>query len=84
VHVKTTGRLSVAEFGTMLNACIAGIGIARVKGIGVRHLIEQGTLVELLPEWLGESFPLHALYPSRRLPAAKVRAFVDFVSERTR
>jgi DNA-binding transcriptional LysR family regulator len=53
-----------------------------VKAIGVRHLIEQGTLVELLPEWLGEKFSLHALYPSRRLPAAKVHAFVDFVSER--
>ena len=79
IEVRTTGRLMVAEFGTLLGACLEGVGIARVKAIGVRHLIEQGALVELLPDWLGDSFPLYALYPSRHLPAAKVRAFIDFV-----
>jgi DNA-binding transcriptional LysR family regulator len=82
VHVRTTGRLMVAEFGTMLGACLEGVGIARVKAIGVRHLIEQGALVELLTDWRGESFPLYALYPSRHLPAAKVRAFIDFIQSR--
>jgi DNA-binding transcriptional LysR family regulator len=82
VQVKTTGRLMVAEFGTMLGACLGGFGIARVKAIGVRSFIEQGALVELLSDWLGESFPLYALYPSGHLPAAKVRAFIDFVQSR--
>lgn len=27
----------------------------------------------------GETFPLYAFYPSRHLPAAKVRALIDFV-----
>ena len=82
VQVKTAGRLMVAEFGTMLGACLGGFGIARVKAIGVRSFIEQGALVELLSDWLGESFPLYALYPSGHLPAAKVRAFIDFVQSR--
>ena len=82
VHVKTSGRLMVAEFGTMLGACLGGVGIARVKAIGVQHLLQQGALVEILPDWHGESYPLHALYPSRHLPAAKVRAFIDFVRAR--
>jgi DNA-binding transcriptional LysR family regulator len=79
VDVRTTGRLMVTEFGTMLGACLDGVGIARIKAIGVQHLIRQGALVEVLPDWLGESFPLYALYPSRHLPPAKVRAFIDFV-----
>jgi DNA-binding transcriptional LysR family regulator len=70
------------EFGTMLGACLGGVGIARVKAIGVQHLIQQGSLVELLPDWRGEIYPLYALYPSRHLPAAKVRAFIDFVRSR--
>jgi DNA-binding transcriptional LysR family regulator len=82
VDVKTTGRLMVAEFGTMLGACLEGVGIARVKAIGIQHLIEQGALVEVLTDWRGDSFPLYALYPSRHLPAAKVRAFIDFVQAR--
>jgi DNA-binding transcriptional LysR family regulator len=79
VQIKIAGRLMVAEFGTMLGACLGGSGIARVKAIGVRNLIRQGALVEVLSDWLGESFPLYALYPSGHLPAAKVRAFIDFV-----
>src|SRR3984893_19056235 len=79
VEVRTSGRLMVTEFGTMLGACLQGVGIARVKAIGVRHLIEEGAVVDLLPAWLGDTFPLYALYPSRHLPAAKVRAFIDFL-----
>lgn len=82
VQVRTRGRLMVAEFGTMLGACLQGVGIARVKAIGVQPLIEQGALVELLGDWLGESFPLYALYPAGHLPAAKTRAFIDFVQAR--
>jgi DNA-binding transcriptional LysR family regulator len=82
VGVPTSGRLMVTEFGTMLGACLQGVGIARVKAIGVRHLVEEGALVELLPDWVGDTFPLYALYPSRHLPAAKVRTFIDFVQAR--
>jgi DNA-binding transcriptional LysR family regulator len=82
VQVKVSGRLMVAEFGTMLGACVDGVGIARVKAIGVQHLIREGALVEILADWPGERFPLYALYPSRHLPAAKVRAFIDFVQSR--
>lgn len=84
VLAKTTGRLSVTEAGTMLAACLAGGGIARFKANGVRDLIARGRLVELLPEWPGEGFALYALYPSRHLPAAKVRVFIDFVVESLR
>jgi DNA-binding transcriptional LysR family regulator len=44
--------------------------------IGVQALIGRGDLVDLFPDWPGETFPLYALYPSRHLPAAKVRAFI--------
>jgi DNA-binding transcriptional LysR family regulator len=81
VSVKTAGRLVVTEFGTMLGACLGGVGIARVKSTGVEDLLDEGVLIELFPDWQGETFPLHALYPSRHLPAAKVRAFIDFVAE---
>ena len=43
--------------------------------------IQKGELVELLTDFTGEIFPLYALYPSRHLPAAKVKAFIDFVEE---
>ena len=82
VRIKTKSRLVVDEFGTMLNTCLAGTGIVRIKAIGIQHLLDGGDLIELVPDWRGESFALQVFRPSRQLPPAKVRAFVDFVRRR--
>jgi DNA-binding transcriptional LysR family regulator len=76
--VKTSGALMLTDVGTMINECVAGTGIAQVLGIGVQPLLESGRLIELFPDWPGETFPLYALHPSRHHPPAKVRAFIEF------
>jgi DNA-binding transcriptional LysR family regulator len=81
MQVETTGRLTLTDVDTMVGACIAGTGIAQVLALGVEHLIANGALIELFPEWPGETFPLHAIRPSRRLPPAAVEAFLDFCRE---
>jgi DNA-binding transcriptional LysR family regulator len=81
VPVETNGPLLVTDVGTMLSACLAGAGIAQVMALGIQHLLDSGQLTEVYPDWPGETFPLHIVYPSRRHPAAKVRAFVDFCDE---
>jgi len=79
--VVTRGRLLLADVGTMIGVCVAGVGIAQVMELGIHDMLADGRLVELFPEWPDETFPLFALYPSRSLPPAKLRAFLDFVSE---
>ncbi len=79
-RVETAGQLHLTDGWTMLGACLAGAGIARFKATGVQELIRDGKLVELLPDYAGDRYALYALYPSRHLPAAKVRAFIDFVT----
>ena len=81
LQVETTGRLTLTDADTMVGACVAGAGIAQVLALGVEHLIANGALIELFPEWPGETFPLHAIRPSRRLPPAAVEAFLDFCGE---
>lgn len=76
--VKPLSRLMVSDVGAMLSSCEAGVGIAQIMQLGSKHLIAEGKLVELFPDWPGEMFPLHALFPSRQLRAAKVRSFIDF------
>jgi DNA-binding transcriptional LysR family regulator len=76
--VETTGPLLVTDVGTMLGACIAGAGVAQVMALGVQDALRDGRLVELFPDWPGETFPLYALHPSRHHPPAKVREFIDF------
>ena len=79
--LRVKGRLLVSDSGTLLGACEAGAGIAQNLEIGCEHLLRSGRLIELFPGWSDERFPLHAIFPSRLHRAAKVRAFIDFVSE---
>lgn len=81
VVVPTDGRLLVSEVGTILGTCLAGVGVAQIKAVGIQSQLASGELVDLFPDWPDETLPLYALYPSRHLPAAKVRAFIDFVLE---
>jgi DNA-binding transcriptional LysR family regulator len=79
--LRVKGRLLVSDSGTLVSACEAGAGIAQILEIGCEHLLRSGRLIELFPGWSDERFPLHAIYPSRLHRAAKVRAFMDFISE---
>jgi DNA-binding transcriptional LysR family regulator len=79
--VETTGRLTLTDVDTMVGACVAGVGVAQVLALGVQDLLASGALVELFPDWPGETFPLYAIRPSRRLPPAAVEAFLEFCWE---
>ncbi|MET0791397.1 MAG: LysR family transcriptional regulator [Polyangiaceae bacterium] len=80
IAVPSSGRLLVTEVGTILGSCLAGIGIGQIKALGIQEQLDKGQLIDLFPNYPDERFPLYALYPSRHLPAAKVRAFIDFVT----
>lgn len=79
--VVTKGPLLLTDVNTMLTTCLAGAGIAQVMALGVTGYLDTGQLQELFPDWPGEVFPLYAIHPSRKNPAARVRAFIDFCLE---
>jgi len=81
ILVDTRGRLTVNDPGALLNACLAGSGIAQMLLLGAEYLIDEGRLVNLFPEWSDERYPFYAYYPSRHHMPAKTRAFLDFVIE---
>jgi DNA-binding transcriptional LysR family regulator len=80
VTVPVKGRLILNDAATHLALCVAGYGVAQVFELGITQLLEDDVLVNLFPDWADELFPLYALYPSRILPPAKIRAFLDFVA----
>ena len=82
VPVTTRGPLLVTDAGTLISACVGGAGLAQMMSLGVvQDLIARKKLVQVLPDWADERFPLYAFYPSRHHPAGKVRAFIDFCLE---
>ncbi|AXF16459.1 LysR family transcriptional regulator [Paraburkholderia caledonica] len=83
IVVDTQGRLTVNDPGALLNACLAGSGIAQMLLLGAEPLIADGRLINLFPEWVDERYPLYVYYASRHHVPAKTRAFLDFVVELT-
>ena len=77
--VKAAGRLVMDDPSAALAACVAGQGIFQSLALGLEPWLESGQLVRILPDWAEERFPLYAYHPSRQMPPAKVRAFLDFV-----
>jgi DNA-binding transcriptional LysR family regulator len=78
VEIPIEGHLLVSDAGTMLDACVAGAGIAQILELGTEQLVRSKQLINLFPDWSGERWPLYALYPSRRFQPAKLKAFLDF------
>jgi DNA-binding transcriptional LysR family regulator len=79
VAADVTGRLIFNDLATKLTACAAGLGVAQTMEVGIASMLEKGELVQILPDWAEERFPLYAYHVSRHLVSAKVRAFLDFV-----
>ena len=71
----------IPRLKSRIAACLAGQGVFQSLAIGLAPLLARGELVQILPEWSDELFPLYAYQPSRHLPPAKVRALLDFIQE---
>jgi DNA-binding transcriptional LysR family regulator len=78
-HLQVTGNVELNQADALYDACLAGIGLARVAGYLVEGDIKAGRLVAVLSGQLRESSNLYAVYPHRRHLSPKVRAFVDFL-----
>ncbi len=74
----------VNDVGSLHAACLAGQGITQVLELYARELLADGRLVQVLPEWAEETYPLYAYHHSAQLVSAKVRAFLEFVVALTR
>jgi DNA-binding transcriptional LysR family regulator len=82
ITVPVRSRVLVNEAQVAVALCVAGHGVLQPFEFGIAPLLRSGTLVQVLKQWAEERWPVYAYYPSRRLPPAKVRAFVEFIRDR--
>ncbi|MDH4585712.1 LysR family transcriptional regulator [Pseudomonas sp. BN415] len=61
-----------------------GAGLFQTYRFIVEKELEEGSLVEVLPEFGGRSRPFTLLYPHGRHVPLRLRAFIDFLMECTR
>jgi len=82
VLVDVKGRLVVGNTELGATAARRHAGIAYVSLREVELDLENGALIQLLAEWTPPYPGLALYYPSRRLPSASLRAFIDHVQIR--
>lgn len=83
IHLlKPRHRVAANDADTWLALAVAGLGLLQAPcSPQLRAHVESGALVVAMPDWRSEALPLYVLYPpSRKLPA-KVRVFVDWLTE---
>lgn len=79
VSVMTHGRFRVNHALAIRDSLLAGGGIGLCPLWLVQDLLDDGTLVRVLPPWEGGPQPLHLLCPTRRYQPLKVRLLLDYL-----
>nr|WP_165873429.1 LysR family transcriptional regulator [Parasulfuritortus cantonensis] len=78
-EVQVNGRLRTGNASLRLGAAEAGLGAAVISATLCREAIEQGRLVQLLPDYRPMPRRVYVFMPARRLMPARVRAFLDAI-----
>ncbi len=82
LNIKTEGKLRTDSGEAMRDACINGLGLAVNATWSVYQQIQRGELVQVLADYpLISDTAIWAVYPSSRLLAPKVRAFIDYFAD---
>lgn len=80
-RLPMVGALTVNDADAYEAACLAGLGMIQVPEVGVRHLLANGQLVEVLPDYRAEPMPISLLYANRRHLPRRVQVFMDWMME---
>ena len=74
-------RLSCGDFAALLEAAVAGTGVALLPDSVVGDAFRDGRLERVLPDWHGGEELVHLIFPPRRALLPAVRLFIDFLAE---
>ncbi|HQC94501.1 MAG TPA: LysR substrate-binding domain-containing protein [Aquabacterium sp.] len=79
--VKTRGNLATNDGEIAVRWALDGHGILMRAEWDVAAHLASGRLVQVLPQFHTPDADIYAVYPQRHQSAARVRAFVDFLSQ---
>jgi DNA-binding transcriptional LysR family regulator len=82
-HVAVRGRFIANSMRFQLELAERGVGIVAVDNGVARSAVQAGRLVRVLAEWSAPLVPVHALTPSKLLPA-KTKVFLECLTEHLR
>ena len=82
LRVRVEGQLTFSGTAQLLNAALAGLGLAYVPEGLVQPHIAKGRLKRVLEDWCAPYTGYHLYYASRRQPSAAFTLLVDALRHR--
>lgn len=82
IRVRVSGQMRANNGDMLMEAAIAGMGIAQLPSFICSEAVRDGRLVPILTDYTLPPAAIHAVYPHARHVSTKVRAFVDFLAQR--
>ena len=76
--VRVSSQVVVNNAENYIACCQAGLGLIQIPRFDVRHLLEAGALIEVLPGFRPASMPIALLYPHRRQRSHRLDAFISW------
>lgn len=80
-RLPMAGAVTVNNSEAYTAACLAGLGLIQAPAVGMRPLIAQGLLVEVLPKAQAPAMPVSLLYAHRRNLPRRVQAIMAWMAE---
>ena len=80
---KVQSKLSINSLKMLVHACMQGAGVIYAPRLIVEDALNQGSLNEMLEDYLVPAMDVYLVYPERTYMPAKVRSFIDVVSTLT-
>ncbi|MCW3473854.1 LysR family transcriptional regulator [Limobrevibacterium gyesilva] len=84
VPVQINGRLRSNSIEAVLEAALAGLGVALLPTWMLRDEVRAGRLKAVLKAWQPRRRAISVVYPSRRFLAPRTRAVIDFLVDEFR
>lgn len=83
-EVRHTPRYITDDMTALRQAALRGVGIVQLPLMVVDQDLDQGRLVDIIPQWVPRSGIVHVVFPSRRGLLPSVRKLIDFLAEHIR
>src|SRR6202012_21223 len=81
IRIVPTSRFTTNSFDAAIEYAEQGGGLTRMMAYQAAESLRRGRLKIVLAKFEEPPVPIHIVYPTSRLLSAKVRAFIDLVTE---
>ena len=74
-------RVVVNNAESYIACCRAGLGLIQIPRFDVKHLLDCGELIEVMPAFRAAPMPVSLLYPHRRQRTQRLGAFIEWFED---